>query len=133
MSFSVLKYIPQNLYGFVQEGDRVIFFHLSVFKPGNSQTVPPIAGESVDVIFAPSGKILAVCRSQDPVRSEGIVVSFDQKTGYGFIRTDSGKTFFLHRSEIIGGKLPIPKQKVSFYEGSRNGKPRACYVEIPIP
>lgn len=130
MTYKVAKYIPQSLYGFLDGNGQSLFFHLSSFKPYHAETVPPIAGETVDVTLTPEGKVKEIHRTGLPLPLEGVVVTFDQKMGFGFLRSEDNLLFFLHRSEIVDGRLPRPQQRVRFYSGSRDGKLRACYVEI---
>ena len=136
----VHKYIPNKLYGFAmdEEGSQV-FFHLGGFKPGDFRIdppPPPILGEFVEVeveetslIPGKAPKATSVVRSECPFLIEGIVETFDSHRGYGFVLGDDGKSYHLHKSEVLGGRIPLIQQKVRFYAGLRMGKPRACHVE----
>ena len=65
-------------------------------------------------------------------RLRGYLDSCNLKSGFGFIKTDAGKTFFVHRAQIEGGRknlvdgvlvdfTPLPRMA-----GERN--PRATKV-----
>ena len=67
-------------------------------------------------------------------RLRGYLNSCNQKSGFGFIKTDAGKTFFVHRVHIEGGRknlvdgvlvdfTPVPK-----IAGERN--PRAIKAVV---
>jgi len=137
----VHKYIPNKLYGFaVDDEDQQVFFHLGSFKPGDFKIdppPPPILGELVEVELeddeptpgkAPKAK--SVSRTECPFLIGGIVETFDSHRGYGFILGDDGKSYHLHKSEVLGGRMPLIQHKVRFYAGMRQGKPRACHVEL---
>jgi cold shock CspA family protein len=61
-----------------------------------------------------------------------VVETFNEQKGWGFILADSGESFYLHRSEVEDGRLPIPGRRVAFYRGFREKRPRACYVRMEI-
>lgn len=136
----VCKYLPEKLYGFVSDDDgHEIFFHLGAFHPGDSTydtPPPPILGEPVEVEIdensqdgkAPRAK--RVIRLTQPEKIKGVVESFDPARGYGFITGEDGVSYHLHMSEVLDGKLPLHQRKVTFYKGTRMGKPRACFVKI---
>ena len=137
----VHKYIPNKLYGFaVDDEGQQVFFHLGSFKPGDFRIdppPPPILGETVEVevddtcvIAGKAPKATSVVRSECPFLIEGVVETFDSHRGYGFVLGDDGKSYHLHKSEVLGGRVPLIQQKVRFYAGLRMGKPRACHVEI---
>jgi cold shock CspA family protein len=136
---SVLKYVPDKLYGFVvdEKGDQA-FFHVRAFDWGDFKTrPPPIVGETVEVEYCPkdstNGKApraRRVWRLEEPRACHGIVEDFHEERGYGFIVTSEGKSHYLHRSEMTDGSLPRPGMEVTFFEGFRQGRPRACYVVI---
>lgn len=112
-----------------------MFFHASVFHRTQEDEPPPVLGELVEVEVGvhSSGeapRATSVRRLQPPVRTEGKVLSFDASQGWGFIRDAQGKDFFLHRADIEGGRLPVRGQRVRFVIGQKNGRPRACYVEV---
>lgn len=137
-----------------------VFFHLRVFSSEaappddpprcavcpfapsclwwDARTPPPIPGEPVRVTLAESGDLepgdappaTQVVRLTTPVAHRGIVEVFDASRGFGFVKAEGGKSFHLHRSEILDGRLPIPTQQVMFYAGRREGRPRACHVKV---
>lgn len=62
----------------------------------------------------------------------GVVVWFDNKTGYGFIEREGEEDLFVHFSDIIceGFKTIKKDQKVVFGIGAnKNGKPKAINVK----
>ncbi len=154
----VHKYIPDRLYGFAVEDStgQEVFFHLGDFDPGSplstvprcgacppvgcswaSTAPPPILGESVDVIVdlgsvqgdrAPRAD--RVTRLRTPIALSGEVETFDSFRGYGFIVGTDGISYHLHKSEVLDGRLPLPKQTVVFFAGVRQGRPRACHVKV---
>lgn len=135
MLFKVSKYLPEGLYGFLENsaGERP-FFHLSEFNPLGGP--PPIVGESVDVGQVETGerspRARGVVRIVVPQQRIGEVVRFDPNVGYGFV-TVEGKRYYLHRSEIASGELPRIGMKVQFFAGPESdaGKvPRAVYAQI---
>lgn len=135
----VLKYLPKKLFGFVvdDEGQQV-FFHIRAFKWGDFPTnPPPIIGEEVDVEYDEGGpsngkapKARTVYRLSEPRPAFGIVDDFNEKRGYGFIKSEDGRSHYLHRSEMKDGRLPMPGMVVTFFEGFKQGRPRACYVSL---
>lgn len=135
----VLKYVPAKLYGFVVDEDGAhIFFHIRAFNWGDYHThPPPIIGEEVDVEYDPGGpsngkapKARHVYRLAAPRASFGIIEDFNEQRGYGFIKTEDGRSHYLHRSEMTDGRLPMPGMVVTFFEGFRQGRTRACYVSL---
>lgn len=139
----VRKYIPQRLYGFVHNSSGEGFFHLGYFHcpfAGPEEApVPPLVGEDVDVVFAdgksPSQggtapRASRVTRVQPPIHTHGVVEAFDSRKGFGFIKRGDGASFYLHRSEVKDGRIPLVGDKVAFYIGHSRGRPRACYVEV---
>jgi cold shock CspA family protein len=135
----VLKYLPKKLFGFVVDEDgQQVFFHIRAFKWGDfATTPPPIIGEEVDVEFDESStsngkapKAHTVWRLTEPRASFGVVEDFNEQRGYGFIKTEDGRSHYLHRSEMKDGRLPMPGMEVSFFEGFRQGRTRACYVSL---
>jgi cold shock CspA family protein len=133
----VLKYLPKQLFGFAidDEGNQV-FFHVRAFKWGKfDHTPPPIIGEEVEVEYEPGGssngrapRARAVRRVNAPQVTYGVVEDFNEQRGYGFIKTSDGRSHYLHRSEMTDGRLPMPGMEVTFFEGFRQGRTRACYV-----
>jgi cold shock CspA family protein len=136
----VEMYAPEKLYGFAEtEVDRV-FFHLETFIggtwPGIEASPPPLVGERVRVTFTPNPdsdkppRASLVERVEAPVQVDGVVDSFNTTRGWGFIKGSDGVSYYLHRSEVPGGKLPLPNQEASFFVGFKRGRPRACYVRL---
>ena len=135
----VLKYLPKKLFGFVVDGEgKQVFFHIRAFKWGDFlMTAPPIIGEEVDVEYdegalsnGKAPKARTVYRLTAPRASFGIVEDFNEKRGYGFIKTEDGRSHYLHRSEMKDGRLPMPGMEVTFFEGFKQGRTRACYVAL---
>jgi len=135
----VARYIPAKLYGFVMDDDGLqVFFHVRAFDWGTFKTrPPPIVGELVDVEYDPAGpangkapKARHVHRLEEPQACHGIVEDFNEGRGYGFITTSDGRSHYLHRSEMTDGSLPRPGMEVSFFEGFKQGRTRACYVSL---
>lgn len=136
MLFTVSKYIPEGLYGFLESEEGVrAFFHLSEFNPGLGGP-PPIVGEVVEVGgLEEGGKSLrarGVSRLCKPEILSGTVIRFDPNVGYGFVSVEGSQQFFLHRSEFATNALPRVGMRVSFYAAKPvTGKvPRACYASI---
>lgn len=159
LRLQVLKYIPEHLYGFVGNAQGQAFFHLGNFDPGPHPAgkgcgrcsqkpepctipeapSPPVLGEYVDVdIDVPlvqegqgrAPKANRVTRVQAPKFVTARVDTFDHQSGYGFAQGNDGVAYHLHRSEVLGGRVPVVGQIVSFLAGERRGKPRACHVRI---
>jgi len=133
----VKKYFPDRLYGFLRDdlGDEV-FFHVGVFDPAGWDQPPPIAGEWVEAEVgeresaskAPRAK--SVKRLEKPQILSGVVESFNQDRGWGFAKGSDGTSYYLHRSEVVEGKLPMKEMGVTFYAGFKKDRPRACYVTV---
>lgn len=131
-------YAPLKLYGFVRfENEDQIFFHVRNFRWGAfKQKPPPIIGERVLVQWdssqktdkAPAAQL--VQRIDEPVPLIGVIETFDEQKGFGFIRTSDQRSHFLHRSEVLGKTMPQVGMKVTFFEGFKRGRSRACYVRI---
>jgi cold shock CspA family protein len=134
----VLRYVPESRYGFVDNGEGAdIFFHMGTFDDGGWPNPPPIVGESVEFeldadsrskVKAPKAR--RVRRVAKPVLKSGKVSSFSKESGWGFISSGDDPPYYLHRSEVRDGRLPIAGQRVKFYAGQCKGRPRACYIEI---
>lgn len=128
-----------------------MFFHLRVFRPSgqwsrpsvceNCATVcqwsesepPPILGEAVQVELDTKSdrpRAAKVFRPEPPTPVSGEVETFDASRGYGFIRGEDERSYHLHRCEVTDGRMPLVGQKVMFFAGVRQGKPRACHVKI---
>lgn len=143
MLMRVVMYSAARLYGFASpEGsEEEVFFHLESFHHGEFTTTepgpPPIVGEMVEVEYIPGSgrgggapRASRVVRAEPPEALVGTVESFDERKGWGFIKADNGQDFYLHRSEVEGGRLPLPGRRVSFFRGFRQGRPRACHVRL---
>lgn len=154
----VHKYIPDRLYGFTADGEgHQAFFHLGSFDPGppvdsppfcsscpisgctwNHAPPPPILGElvEVDVDFDKGGgrapRASKVRRVNPPKIGYGKVETFDPVRGFGFVQDNHGVSYHLHKSEILDGRIPLTGQRVTFYAGVRQGKPRACHVKVCV-
>ena len=66
-------------------------------------------------------------------QEEGMVIWFDNKSGYGFIEREGDKDLFVHFSDIIceGFKTIKKGQRVTFGIGKNNkGDPKAIEVVI---
>jgi cold shock CspA family protein len=138
----VALYAPDRLYGFCEGDGERVFFHLEVFAVGRwsgiDEPPPPILGEEVRVEFDPetprsSGRApraKRVERVAAPLPIEGVVDTFHPETGWGFAAGDDGVSYYLHRSEVLNGRLPLPGQRVRFYGGFKRGRPRACHVRV---
>ena len=59
--------------------------------------------------------------------ADGIIKRLVHDRGFGFIRDDSGKEWFFHRSTVAAGRFEelYESQRVSFEEGSSSKGPRA--------
>jgi len=155
----VYKYLPDKMYGFVQDTERrTAFFHVGSFYPGSwvkhpycescNQLncdwplipPPPIAGEEVivelefdlekyseDIIPPRSSKITRI-HTPKPLR--GIIKSFDNQRGYGFIIDSFNSDHYVHKSDIIDHRIPVIGQQVMFFPGTRDTKTRACHVRL---
>lgn len=133
MQTTIQMYTPKGLYGFLSNPDgKDIYFHLSVFDPGSyvgDSPVPPIIGELVDT-FIEDGRVIQCCRVETPILREGVVQWFDSDKGYGFIDF-GGEQVFLHRSEVLHGRLPLKGRRVSFYITGIGESPlRACHISV---
>lgn len=63
---------------------------------------------------------------------QGIVDRYDNAKKYGFIREIGKKTYFFHKSQIVGAKKEIEKgQKVRFELGTneKTGQVQAIKIE----
>lgn len=131
----VYRYYPTQQYGFAQNAQGEMFFHLSSFHDGGAG-VPPILGENVlvdGVLGAPHRRpqrASRVTRVTPPVAKTGRVLSYNHTSLYGFVQTPGGEVYHLHASEILEGRLPLVGDLIDFYHGTREGKPRACYVRV---
>lgn len=153
----ILKFLPDRQYGFaIDDQGRQAFFPQGHFTPGahddphpgcgtcpgepscplRAMPAPPILGEAVEVTVAGdldgarAPKASRVLRLDKPRAMTGRVEDFDAGRGYGFIAAEDGTTLYLHRSEVLDGRLPLVGAPVAFYVGERQGRPRACHVRI---
>lgn len=147
------KYIPAKLYGFVQDGEgHRAFFHMGSFDPGPIQEpplsccshplceagpAPPIVGEEVDVEVdflagdeKQAPRATRVLRVGKVTVVRGKVDTFEPNRGWGFVVGEDGISYYLHRSEVRGGSLPLVGSEVAFFAGSRQGRPKACHVTV---
>lgn len=135
MQTTIQMYTPKGLYGFLSNPDgEDLYFHLSAFDPGSyvgDAPVPPIIGEQVEAVVE-NGKVIQCNRLDTPELKTGVVDWFDSDKGYGFIAHD-GAQIFLHRSEVLEGRLPLKGRRVSFYVSDKTNKQkRACYVSVLV-
>jgi len=133
----VVMYSTTKFYGFVADGNTQVFFHLESFRPGDygEPFPPPLCGEDVLVEYTPGSgmggkapRALWVDRVKAPDFLHGVVETFNEQRGWGFIQSDAGENFYLHRSEVKEGRMPLAGRRVSFYRGFREGRPRACFI-----
>jgi len=124
-------YAVDHGYGFCTDADQRVFFRIEDFQRKSPDAPLPICGErvSVDRIVAGgrSPRASSLTRLSNPERVTGRVKSFDSTKGWGFI-DHRGDHYFLHRSDLSEPFVPITGSLVTFYAGTRRGKPRACYV-----
>ena len=67
------------------------------------------------------------------INLEGIVNWFDTQKGYGFIKGEDGKEYFVHVSELPDqSKGLIENQKVSFEPGEGDRGPVAKSVTLEV-
>ena len=141
----VKKYFPDGLYGFVEGADGGdIYFHLSAFDPGayvGDAPVPPVVNEMVEVSVNEHGTADRVERAKSPEHVRGEVDWFNEHLGYGFIYSGDER-FYLHRTEVLDGRLPLKGRAVSFFVAESEPNPmstdsgatlrRACYVRVEV-
>jgi cold shock CspA family protein len=78
-----------------------------------------------------SPKATRVIRVDEPKCVQGRVTRFSPETGYGFIMGEDDVSYYLHSSEMWGeGLRPVEGDTVRFYSGTRENRPRACYVKV---
>ncbi len=153
----VSKYVPAKLYGFTVDpsSGQQAFFHLGAFQPGGGwmehrrcqvcpregcswvKPPPPILGErvmvEVDFHTGQEGRApraTQVVRATAPIAIEGTVEAFDIARAFGFAMGDDNISYHLHKSELLEDRIPIVNQRVMFYAGTRQGRPRACHVKV---
>lgn len=133
MRLRIEKYFPDRLYGFLLCEGEPIFFHRGDFDPGEWPEPPPIIGEELEVDLAVGSKnrkARKARRIHPPVVLEGKVDTFNPETGWGFAIGEDDVSYYLHRSEVLEGLLPMPGCSVRFYKGFKKRRPRACYVTV---
>jgi len=131
---SVSSYLVDLMYGFLLlEGGETVFFYLDSFDSGEFLygSPPPIPGELVEVEVYPetrkkNRRAKKVVRVEEPLYLHGIVVKFNPKRGFGFIKWSGGECFF-HLSDVKGFTIRIGTE-VSFFLGKKEEKFRACYL-----
>ena len=129
-------YSMVNGYGFCVPLDtgsstRVYFRVEDFVRLGPGEPLP-ITGEQVEIpeLIPGEGKSLrasAVLRTSTPPRLQGTVKSFDAVKGWGFVECGP-EVYFLHRSDLVVVFTPVIGSEVTFYGGTKKGRPRACYV-----
>ena len=133
----ITMYSPDKMYGFAKnpKTGNEVFFHLGEFRWMDEGVPPPVIGEWVEAEWDPERpkkgsaiRARRVSRLAEPDHVAGTVITFDSKRGYGFIRSQEGTEYYLHRSEVEDNSLPVVGDRVTFYAGFKKGKPRACYV-----
>lgn len=117
----VLLFSRERHFGFCVSGEDEIYFHAQNFHRITPGGPPPILGERVEI------QAKRVSRIEPPILLEGVVHSFDSRKGWGFIKREE-ETFFLHKSDLLEGWLPVIGGRVQFYAGEKLGKPRACWI-----
>ena len=61
--------------------------------------------------------------------NEGVIESWDDQKGFGFISIAPGKKIFFHISAVRGSHRPAPGDSVFFQLGSdKQGRPTATHV-----
>jgi len=155
----IYRYLPERMYGFaiLEDTGQQVFFHLGSFDPGSEWKTPsycsscpipdcswaktappPVAGEEVDVqvdlseiregTSAPRASRVIRVNIQTPIK--GKMKTFDNQRGYGFFEEDNGISHYVHKSDIIGDRIPILGQVGMFFSGQRDRKTRACHVRL---
>ncbi|QDZ12232.1 DUF1294 domain-containing protein [Devosia ginsengisoli] len=65
------------------------------------------------------------------MRRSGELVQWNNKGGYGFVRDDAGRDYYVHISKVAGGNRPRIGDQLSFEIASgRKGRPSAIDVSI---
>ena len=68
------------------------------------------------------------------MRRSGELVQWNNKGGYGFVRDDMGRDFYVHISKVAGGGRPRIGDSLSFETTTgRKGRPSAVDVVITTP
>jgi len=65
------------------------------------------------------------------MRRSGELVQWNNKSGYGFVRDDTGRDYYVHISKVTDGGRPRIGDRLSFETASgRKGRPSAIAVSI---
>lgn len=65
------------------------------------------------------------------MRRSGELVQWNNKGGYGFVRDDAGRDYYVHISKVAGDSRPHIGDRLSFEEAAgRKGRPSAIDVTI---
>jgi uncharacterized membrane protein YsdA (DUF1294 family)/cold shock CspA family protein len=65
------------------------------------------------------------------MRKCGELVQWNNKSGFGFVRDDSGRDFYVHISKVVPGQRPRVGDRLEFEIGKgRNGRPSALAVSV---
>ena len=65
------------------------------------------------------------------MRKSGELVQWNNKGGYGFVRDDAGRDYYVHISKVAGDSRPHIGDRLSFEEAAgRKGRPSAIDVTI---
>lgn len=68
------------------------------------------------------------------MRQSGELVQWNNKGGYGFVRDDAGRDYYVHISKVGGDGRPRIGDRMEFAVGrGRNGRPSAIDVSIAVP
>lgn len=72
-----------------------------------------------------------IAGGQDSMRKSGELVQWNNKSGYGFVRDETGRDYYVHISSVTPGGRPKQGDQISFAIGKgRKGRPAAIDVEI---
>ena len=65
------------------------------------------------------------------MRRSGELVQWNNKGGYGFVRDDTGRDYYVHISKVAGDSRPHIGDRLSFEAAAgRKGRPSAIDVTI---
>src|SRR5690606_38324504 len=68
------------------------------------------------------------------MRRSGELVQWNNKGGYGFVRDDAGRDYYVHISKVAAGSRPRIGDRLSFEIATgRKGRPSAIDVSITTP
>jgi cold shock CspA family protein len=74
--------------------------------------------------------VMVTCQ-QDKMRRSGELVQWNNKGGYGFVRDDAGRDYYVHISKVAGDSRPHIGDHLSFEAAAgRKGRPSAIDVTI---